>query len=45
MNIFKVLSHPSYGTDKQLGLRVFTSLVASRLEYGVLYMVQEEKQL
>lgn len=34
MNILKVLSHCSYGADKQILLRVFTSLIGSRLDYG-----------
>lgn len=34
MNILKVLSHHSYGADKTCLLRIFNSLVKSRLDYG-----------
>lgn len=34
LTIMKVLSHISFGADKQLLLRVFTSLIGSRLDYG-----------
>lgn len=34
MNILKILTHQSYGTDKPCHLRLFDSLVRSRLDYG-----------
>lgn len=34
LNILKVLSHQSYGTDKTCLLRIFRSLIISKIDYA-----------
>lgn len=34
LNILKILSHQSYGTDRECLLSIFNSLVRSRIDYG-----------
>lgn len=34
LNILKILSHQSYGTDKACLLRIFNSLIRSKIDYG-----------
>ena len=45
LNLLKVLSHTSWGADRTTLLKLYRSLVRSKLDYAVLYMARHENHI